>query len=159
MNELKLLNIEIDGISHSIQYFKSNKDNLWFFLNDICQIMVTYYRLPYSDIKEFCKEFGKTNVCTSHSMYKTPDGEDVYIKKLDYCGVFVDFSTIDKLAKKYSDKIPYRKFDKLRDAIRDSFDEFREEITEEEIERRIEAVKKEIDTICKLQKAIKNKKK
>lgn len=35
MNELKLLHIEIDENSHRIQYFKSKKDKLWFYLRDI----------------------------------------------------------------------------------------------------------------------------
>ena len=158
MNELKLLHIEIDENSHSIQYFKSKKDKLWFYLRDIYQIIDTYYKISYSDIANFCKDFGKTNVCTSHSMYKTSDGENIYVKDLDCLGVFIDFSTIDKLSKKYSDIIPYSKFDKLKDAIRYNFEELGIEITKEEIERRIKAVKKEIDVIWELQQSIKNKK-
>lgn len=157
MNKLELLNIEIDENNHSIQYFKSKKDKLWFYLRDIYQVIDTYYKISYSDIANFCKDFGKTNVCTSHSMYKTSDGENIYVKDLDCLEVFIDFSTIDKLSKKYSDMIPYSKLDKLKDAIRDNFGELRIEITKEEIERRIEAVKKEIDDIWKLQESIEKK--
>lgn len=161
MNELELLNIEIDDDSHSIQYFKSKKDKLWFSLKDIYSIIYIYYnRISLSDTIDFCKKAGKINVCSSHSMYRTSDGEDIYIKELDYYPVFIDFSTIDKLSKKYSDMIAYNKLDKIKDAIRDNFEELRIEITKEEIEKRIEAVKKEIDDIWELQQTInKNKKK
>lgn len=161
MNELELLNIEIDDDSHSIQYFKSKKDKLWFSLKDIYSIIYIYYnRISLSDTIDFCKKAGKINVCSSHSMYRTSDGEDIYIKELDYYPVFIDFSTIDKLSKKYSDVIAYNKLDKIKDAIRDNFEELRIEITKEEIEKRIEAVKKEIDDIWELQQTInKNKKK
>ena len=160
MNKLKLIHIEMDEDTHTIHYFKSNKEKLWFYLSDICQIIDTYYKLSYSDIAKFCKDFGKTNVCTSHSMYKTSEGEEIYIKELEYPGVFIDIFTIDKLSKKYSDVIAYNKLDKLKDAIRDNFEELRIEITNEEIERRIKAVKKEIDNIWELQQTInKNKKK
>lgn len=161
MNELELLNIEIDDDSHSIQYFKSKKDKLWFSLKDIYSIIYIYYnRISLSDTIDFCKKAGKINVCSSHSMYRTSDGEDIYIKELDYYPVFIDFSTIDKLSKKYSDIIAYNKLDKIKDAIRDNFEELRIEITKEEIEKRIEAVKKEIDDIWELQQTInKNKKK
>lgn len=161
MNELELLNIEIDDDSHSIQYFKSKKDKLWFSLKDIYSIIYIYYnRISLSDTIDFCKKAGKINVCSSHSMYRTSDGEDIYIKELDYYPVFIDFSTIDKLSKKYSDMIAYNKLDKIKDAIRDIFEELRIEITKEEIEKRIEAVKKEIDDIWELQQTInKNKKK
>lgn len=161
MNELELLNIEIDDDSHSIQYFKSKKDKLWFSLKDIYSIIYIYYnRISLSDTIDFCKKAGKINVCSSHSMYRTSDGEDIYIKELDYYPVFIDFSTIDKLSKKYSDMIAYNKLDKIKDSIRDNFEELRIEITKEEIEKRIEAVKKEIDDIWELQQTInKNKKK
>ena len=165
MNKLKLIHIEIDKNSHTIQYFKSNKEKLWFYLNDICKIMDTYYKLSYSDIAKFCKDFGKTNVCTSHSMYKTSEGEEIYIKELEYPGVFIDFSTIDKLSKKYSDLraysdvVTYSKLDKLKDAIRDNFEELRIEITEDEVERRVEAVKKEIDDLLDLKKSIEEQRK
>lgn len=160
MNELKLLHIEMNDNKHTIHYFKSKKEKLWFSLNDIHSIIYMYYnRLALSDAMEFCKEFGKTNACSANSMYKTSEGEDIYVKELDYYEVFVDFSTIDKLAKKYSDVIPYGSFDKLKNAIRDNFEELVVEITQEEIDKRIEAVKNEIDSICKLQQTIKNKKK
>lgn len=161
MNELELLNIEIDDDSHSIQYFKSKKDKLWFSLKDIYSIIYIYYnRISLSDTIDFCKKAGKINVCSSHSMYRTSDGEDIYIKELDYYPVFIDFSTIDKLSKKYSDMIAYNKLDKIKDAIRDNFEELRIEITKEEIEKRIEGIKKEIDDIWELQQTInKNKKK
>ena len=55
--------------------------------------------------------------------------------------------------------IAYNKLDKLKNAIRDNFEELRIEVTEEEIEKRIEAVKKEIDDIWKLQQTFKDKKK
>jgi len=158
MNELKIFRIEIDNNSHSIQYFKSKKGKLWFYLSDIYSIIRMYYNsLPLSDTVDFCKEVGKINVCSSHSMYRTSDGEDIYIKELDYYPVFIDFSTIDKLSNIYSDMIAYNKLDKLKNAIRDNFEELRIEVTEEEIEKRIEAVKKEIDDIWKLQQTIKDK--
>lgn len=82
MNELELLNIEIDDDSHSIQYFKSKKDKLWFSLKDIYSIIYIYYnRISLSDTIDFCKKAGKINVCSSHSMYRTSDGEDIYILK------------------------------------------------------------------------------
>lgn len=160
MNELKLLHIEMNDNTHKIHYFKSKKEKLWFSLNDIHSTLYTYYnRLVLSDIMDFCKEFGRVNVCEANSMYKTAEGEDIYVKLLDYYEPFIDFSTIDKLAKKYSDVIPYGAFDKLKNIIRDNFEELAIQITEDEIEKRIEAVKKEIDSICKLQKTIKDKKK
>lgn len=159
MNEIKLLNIEIDENSHSLHYFKSKDGKLWFSLSNIDSIINKYYNLSYSDVFDFCKKFGKLNVCRGVSVFKTSKNEFLYVKELETYETFIDFSTIVKLANEYSDMISYGKFDKLRDAIRDSFDELRAEVTEEEIERRIEAVKKEIDSICKLQKANKNKKK
>ena len=160
MNELKLLHIEMNDNNHKIHYFKSKKEKLCISLDDIYSIIYTYYnRLVLSDIMDFCKESGRVNACEASSMYKTAEGEDIYVKVLDYYEIFVDFSTIDKLAKKYSVVIPYGSFDKLKNAIRDNFEELAIEITEDEIEKRIEAVKKEIDSICKLQKTIKDKKK
>lgn len=160
MNELKLLHIEMNDTNHKIHYFKSKKGKLWFSLSDIHSIIYMYYnRLVLSDIIDFCKEFGRVNVCEASSMYKTSEDEDIYVKILDYYETFVDFSTIDKLAKKYSDVITCGEFDKLKNAIRDNFEELAIEITEDEIEKRIEAVKKEIDSICKLQKTIKDKNK
>ena len=160
MNELKLLHIEMNDNNHKIHYFKSKKEKLWFSLNDIHSIIYMYYdRLAISDIIDFCKEFGRVNTCEASSMYKTAEGENIYVKVLDYYEIFVDFSTIDKLAKKYSDVIAYGEFDKLKNAIRDNFEELAIEIAQEEIDKRIEAVKKEIDSIYKLQQTIKNKKK
>ena len=159
MNEIKLLHIEIDENSHSLHYFKSKDGKLWFSLSNINSIINMYYKLSYSDVFDFCKKFGKLNVCRGVSVFKTSNNEFLYVKDLESYETFVDFSTIVKLANEYSNVIAYGKLDKVKDAIRDNFDELRIEITEKEIERRIEAVKKEIDNIWKAQQAIKNKKK
>lgn len=159
MNEMKVFRTAIGKDICNIQYFKSKSGKLWFSLKNLSEFIEKYSsNIHYENILGLVKDEDFIG-CKGRYVYEVSENEFIYVKDEDHVAIFVKYSTIDKLIyklieKKYFDDNGVEKLNLLKYSLCTAFEDIGIEIKKEEIKRRIEAVKKELDNIWKLQESI-----